>query len=643
MTETSPDRDTPDIELPPHDVEATLARWADAPPAIVKDRPRLFWAAADDAALRERALADGSFVARSRQSANTTIDDASVFADEPAWHFTQQTSIGELAAAAWLFQEPRLASLTTRLLDRAASAEKWVAPVHEPMACDHVAANIGATFATTLDLLADALTEEQLHRYGDAVAAKCLDPFLETCRERSVFWAQRDCPGNWRMMTCGDAGLAALGAPGIDEERRNEILAYALEGVVDILDTIPPDGDFVEGPHYFMATLGMGLRYLVALSRIDPDAARYLAHPRLRVVADYVLHVTEPDGGTYDYFDNSVAWSPRERATMLLLADRLRRPDLAGLGRAGGRETVLHFAWDPEGMDSRAPGIPAAAWFRTTGVVTMRSDWSEPATYAGFRCGPTAVGHSHLDSGSFVVTSRGERLLIDEGLWPYAHFLGFFGTEGPRWTFDGNATVAHNTLLIGGRGQLYGEEHAGSVTTFADHGDLGVVAVGNLSGPYSDRVSSATRTLVFLPPDTFILIDRVRSDEPCAVELLFHHRAEEITGGDLCWSVSRGGVRLHVSRLLSDAVDDPWRVTDATRTTNYEDSNTHTPAAMEIRYRSVGPITLKREHNIVHVLSVETPVVATATRHSGGLAVNAANRTVRFAESGEFVEIASSD
>jgi hypothetical protein len=307
--------------------------------------PRLWWNGNDAAALRERALAVDGFSDRMRTTSERILNDPVLFADEPAWHHSQQAPLIQLATAAWLLDDPRLVSMTTRLLDRAASAETWVASDHQPMLCDHCVANIGATFAIVHDLLADRLTDEQVSRYGVAVREKCLDPFLAVCRDRSVNRAQRDCTNNWRIMTCGDSGLAALGTNASGDDLL-ELLAYAIEGVVDTLDTIQEDGDFVEEPHSFVAALSMGLRFLEALRQRGVDSEQWLNHPKLKLVADYVLHVTEPDGGTFDNLDNAPVWSPTERATMLLLASHQNRTDLATFARCGDVETVTQVAWD---------------------------------------------------------------------------------------------------------------------------------------------------------------------------------------------------------------------------------------------------------------------------------------------------------
>jgi hypothetical protein len=324
----------------------SLRKWLESTDTLSTGAwPRLWWNGNDAAALRERALAVDGFPDRMGSTSEGLLNDPVLFVDEPAWHHSQQAPLIQLASAAWLLDDPRLVSMTTRLLDRAASAETWVASEHQSMPCDYCVANVGATFAIVHDLLADRLTDEQVSRYGGAVREKCLDPFLVVCRDRSENWAQRDCTNSWRIMTCGDTGLAVLGSNASGDDLP-ELLAYAIEGVIDILDTIPEDGAFIEEPHSFVAKISVGLRFFEALRQRGVDSEQWLNHPKLKSVTDYILHLSEPDGGTFDNIDNTLVWSPTERATMLLLASHQSRVDLASLARRGDVETVMQVVWD---------------------------------------------------------------------------------------------------------------------------------------------------------------------------------------------------------------------------------------------------------------------------------------------------------
>ncbi len=261
------------------------------------DWPRLWWSKSESDELRTRAARITGFTERVRADAEATINDPTVFASEPAWHPRQQSAVYSLAVAAWYLREPRLVSLTTRLLDRAASAESWVVSAHTSMLHDHCASNVGATIAASLDLLAGTLTDDQINRYTTAIREKCLDTFLTACRERSAFWSRQGNASDWRIMTCGDAGTAALGVCTEEDADVGEILAYGSEGVVDVLKTATTS---TQGARR------VGMRYLAALDRYLPNETSRLHVAHFVNTPDFTIDFAKPESSVYDVDGNVI-------------------------------------------------------------------------------------------------------------------------------------------------------------------------------------------------------------------------------------------------------------------------------------------------------------------------------------------------
>lgn len=297
--------------------------------------PRLFWGADEVEPLRARAA--GDFPERMRRRAEAILDDPAVFASEPAWQAAHAGAIMDLATAAWITGEERLASMASRLMDRAASAESWSADRRTPPQCDRVAAMTAATLVRAMDVLAGRLTDNHVRRYRDAVREKCLDPFLRAAAASSPPW-----PGDVvSVAMCGDVGLAALGTAD-GEGGLEDILAPALETVACTLyGSLGGDDD----PHALADALGAGMRLFVALERIWPAAHSFAGHPGLGHAADRLLQLAA---------SGPVTWSADESATMLLLAryqslrwyGGSRRDALFAAARAGQIESLVQIAWD---------------------------------------------------------------------------------------------------------------------------------------------------------------------------------------------------------------------------------------------------------------------------------------------------------
>ena len=342
------------------------------------------------------------------------------------------------------------------------------------------------------------------------------------------------------------------------------------------------------------------MKFGVGLRRATGGAVNLFEHPALRETGDYIVHVTEPDGQVYNFNDNGISLGS-SLDYLLLLANLNRRGDWARTARASDHTTVERLIWDDPSLADAIPNETSRS-YPTTGVVTMRSGWDDQATFVGLKSGSSAVGHSQLDANSFVVTSRGERLLIDEGIWPYGHALGFFDSDGgERWNFDGNGTIGHNTVMVDGEGQRYGADYPGRIVSF-ERGEEVDVAVGDATAAYGGKLKQYLRTLAFLKPDVVLVYDRISSEEPRLLEWLFHHRAE-VYGDERLTGFRRNGVTLSLSRVIPEHME-CWRMSDVKRTSMYTESNQYRPHRVSVEYRSFGPFHPCREIEVLWAIHV---------------------------------------
>ena len=554
---------------------------------LLPDRPRILLGADEVAGVRARVREMPGMADRFAAQAEAAMHQDILFGKNPEIPYLSRGPLHPLSHAALILQDARFAKRALEGLEVLFSfpADEWIARPHRPMRCDHAMLNVAATVGIVMDLCAPFWSADAVKSISDRLNKMVVPRFLETWAAKEAHWTRPDYHWNWKIMCCGEMGLAALSC-GEGMPELNEVLAISMEGVLDILDFVPQEGDWAEGAGYWLGTLGFGLRFGLSLKRATQGAVDLFPHPALKTTGDYIVHVTEPDECVYDFNDNSPSLG--SGLDYLLLLSRMhRRGDWARTARASDHVSLEQLAWDDVSLKSTAPGDEdTSRHFPTTGLVTMRSGWFREATFIGFKSGPSNVGHSHLDANSFVVSARGERLLIDEGVWPYAHFLGFFDSGGGRrFNFDGNGTVAHNTLLVDGQGQRFGAEFPGRMVSFKK-GDVDV-AVGDATAAYGGLLKKFLRTLVFVKPDLLLVYDEVSSDQPRLIEWLFHHRAV-VDGDEQMTRFVQNGVTLSLQRVLPKEVE-CWRISDVTSQSVYTNSNTLKPERVGITYRSFGP------------------------------------------------------
>ena len=158
-----------------------------------------------------------------------------------------------------------------------------------------------------------------------------------------------------------------------------------------------------------------------------------------------------------------------------------------------------------------------------------RSDWSGAESLIGFKCGPhcgykalnemkvdPGSGHVHPDAGAFLIFAHGDWLISDDG-----------------YTFK--TTAFQNTLVINGVGQegeghqwfqgqtlMESKRHAGILA--AVPGDDMDYLAGEASGAYpaAAGLKRFTRSIFFLKPATWVVVDEIEAERPSALDLYFH-------------------------------------------------------------------------------------------------------------------------
>lgn len=461
--------------------------------------------------------------------------------------------------------------------------------------CHHSIPNTSALVGLALDICSEHWPADVVQSFSERISNDFLQTFLVAWQENKDFWTLPTYNFNWKLMCCGDSGFGAL-ACRETVPNLSQVLEASLEGTLQVLDTIAPQGDWPEGPAYYLGTLRKGFAFGLALRRATGGAVDIFDHPALKNAGDFIMHLTEPDGGFFNFNDCPVTWPPESGydawGNMSLLANMSGRGEWARTARLRNHWSLERLLWDDPSLESTSPPEgDTARHFRWSGVATMRSGWDDDATFIGFKSAKQDVSHSQSDANSFVVSSRGERLLVDEGTWPYAALLGFFDYEGRRFNYDANGTIGHNSLMVDGQGQHpagrgYGGEYSGEIVDFTAGTDVDIV-VGDAAAAYGGRLERYRRSLAFVKPDLVLIYDQVRSTEPRYLEWLFHHDGE-ISGNEDLTTIKRGDASLTLARVLPEEIE-CWRMSDVERTSIYTDSDSLEMVRPRIRYRGFGP------------------------------------------------------
>lgn len=210
----------------------------------------------------------------------------------------------------------------------------------------------------------------------------------------------------------------------------------------------------------------------------------------------------------------------------------------------GAYQLSLHLKWPPAPPARPPRDLPQALHMRDIGWAALHSDLAEGRSnvMVQFKSSPFgSFSHSHADQDSLVLEAFGRPLLIDSGYYPW-----YGSPHDLSWT---RQTRAHNALLVNHKGQgVWNKAACGRIFAFASSADIDYVAGDatpayqhpslttdttsyhlrkDIHAPielcaYYEGVERIRRHLVFVRPDTLVILDEVQTRFPASVQFPLH-------------------------------------------------------------------------------------------------------------------------
>ncbi len=553
-------------------------------PERTEAHPRLYFGKDDLPALREKVKRCvniwNPILERCMGHLKTALTDLSDFKTGRAKAFKL---LEEMAFAYVITGETKFADRTKQVVNIILKWDDWVMAEHKPLRVDLATSGIARRLATAYDWLYDLLKPEERAAIRAAIFERGVGPFLEVSKARSEWWTQAT--HNWRSVICGEMGIAALCFME-DYEDLVPCLEQSMEGVLEVLDRGDADGGWDEGVGYWAYGIGEAVRFADVMARCSGGEVDLFGHEYLGMTADFGLYCGTPDGGCYNFADcRSQRPSP---AIMARMASYYQSSTWQWAVNQGLPDDIYGFIWYNPDLEGQLPDdMPPGKLFTGIGVTASRSGWADDKqVFFGLKSGRTDANHSHLDINSFMLSARGRQLAAELGIWPYDHAHGFFDTQGPRWEYDANNTVGHNTLLVNGQGQGYSPEHYGEVIHFETTPKYDTVASDGTRA-YGGRLERFIRYAAFVRPDYVVICDDTASAGHDRLSWLLHYEGSIEETWDNVWTVKNEDVFMDILFLRPDR-SKGWVLNFSEATTNYK--ATYTEGSYVNRYVSLSPL-----------------------------------------------------
>ncbi|MBT4822122.1 MAG: DUF4962 domain-containing protein [Lentisphaerae bacterium] len=292
------------------------------------------------------------------------------------------------------------------------------------------------------------------------------------------------------------------------------------------------DGGWANGNNYFgtnFAALIEIPHFLQRLTGVD-----FMGHPWFRNAIYYQTY-TWPPGSQCDGFGDGGEKGGLAGESRIAFVDILGHhfadpygawyvaENLHPKGRTSPRDSLFrwHRLTAPKESDSPvAPAtfdLPQARLFPDIGVAAMHSDLanSERNVMVAFRSSPFAShNHMHADQNSFNILFGGRRLLANSG-----YYIAYGDPHFRDWY---RASIGHNTVLIDGKGQGFGDTSYGWIPRFL-HGRRISYCVGDASRAYPGTgLTRFRRHVAFLRPSTVVIYDDLAADHDAEWTWMLH-------------------------------------------------------------------------------------------------------------------------
>lgn len=327
---------------------------------------------------------------------------------------------------------------------------------------------------------------------------------LSSIPEHAHYLRQFHAQGNWLTMELSALARGATAWP--EFKQAEEWLNYARETMTEsLLEQVYPDGVQTElTAHYHRVAL------------LNFDLFRKIFQ---EAEAELPNVYTEKIEQMWNY----LAYSLRPSGTNPLNNDSDLRNYQEAIAKAG--TDFNRPDWEYIATNAQLGKAPdeASVLFPYAGQAIFRNGWEKDAHWAFFDIGPWGSGHQHNDKLHLSIAAYGRDLLVDGGRFAYR------GAFADKFRPYARGSASHNLMLIDGQGQGPGPREAEEPLEDKHFSTTDTYDYAWGSFDQFDQVEGSAehiRSVTYVKDRFWLVLDRLKTDRPRRVEVLWHWHPE---------------------------------------------------------------------------------------------------------------------
>jgi hypothetical protein len=352
------------------------------------------------------------------------------------------------------------------------------------------------TFGVSMafDILYDVFTEAERTQVMTALENKGLIPLYKDARNKLDHNIQ-----SLRAAALGSGAAVLLG----HSPNANAYLTRAMNYYQWYLDERMTSGQ-QEGLLYTSYAMDNMIKAFDHINRVT-GVQELADHPFINdFLVRWIVYALAPGGGGLANFSDSGA-ANYFGLTMNVINAWLNNGQAGWYlqetgAAASGNDGFLYFR--PNAVITSPDEWPASAVLDEIGWALLRSGWEADDMLFGMVGNNSNLGHNHFDQNSFQIATNRTWIAGDAGYQDYV--------AGPA--NDLTVRLGHSTIQVDGQGQTVrgrGSLTEGLLAPTYDY--IKGSAAGAYGNPKLDRFD---RHVVYLKPDTFVMLDELEADAP---------------------------------------------------------------------------------------------------------------------------------
>lgn len=306
---------------------------------------------------------------------------------------------------------------------------------------------------------------------------------------------------NWLTMEISALATVATNFP--EYKMSNEWLNYSVSTMTESMkQQVYPDGVQTELTSHYHS---VALQNFELFKNICDNAGYPLPdffHNTIEKMYAYKAFTMRPNGYCILNNDSDLG---SDRSSVLKAAEIYHKPEWVYIATNGASGTK--------------PSTGPSYFFPYSGQLISRSGFDADAHWSFFDVGPWGSGHQHNDKLNITISAYGRDLLVDAGRFAYT------GDVARKFRRYACGSQGHNVILIDGRGQMPGTLLArepvpnGSwkITDKYDYAQSSFDKFIDIKGKCEH-----SRALYYERGKMWVVIDRISTDRPRKIEVLWH-------------------------------------------------------------------------------------------------------------------------